>query len=560
MKLAGYALALLLVAHASGQHTVKDEQPCAVEGQVVQVATGGPLKSVRLTLVQVGISSKPRTYKAVSNASGNFSFKGVLPGIYQFVARRNGYMPQRYRPEGAGEAGSMLELAAGEKLTKVLFNLVAAAAIVGRITDEDGEPVAGVEVEALIKHSLADDDQPATAKKQQFIPLGMAVTNDLGEYRVHGLPAGSYYVAAIDSGMPELTEHTLRTGSVGFSVDNEPETSHPPIYYPGVAQRSQAQKVAVRSGQEIRIDFALHPETTAVVSGRLLDEKGKPASGESVALEPRELDTLFSSLRLSSAADAQGSFAIKGVSPGSYLLQSATTDEKGSFSVRQAVEVAADDISNLELRLARLSSLAGRLTVPDGSKIEFEALHVWLSTADDDMSFGVANVRPDRTFTVEQLDAGTYGIKINGLPDGWYLKSASFEGDDVLRHGIKVGNGKNTGTLDLRVSRGAAQLSGSVTENEKTVAGAAVKLVPQEENLYRKDLVYSAIADQHGNFVFKSIVPGNYRLLANLSEDELTEDDSAADLSPVAEEKIVLADNEGKTINLQIRKTSQSPK
>src|SRR5436305_6299474 len=96
-----------------------------------------------------------------------------------------------------GNPGLLMELTAGTDLRDVMFRLTPAAVVVGRITDENGEPAAGVEVEALVEGK--DDSFPDTL----VVPIKKAITNDLGEYRLYALPPGEYFLAAIDTGMPE---------------------------------------------------------------------------------------------------------------------------------------------------------------------------------------------------------------------------------------------------------------------------------------------------------------------------------------------------------------------
>ena len=66
--------------------------------------------------------------------------------------------------------------------------------ISGRVLDEFGEPVADAMVNAM--------RSAWTAGRRKLQPTGRsAQTNDLGQYRIYGLPPGDYYVSA-----------TLRTG------------------------------------------------------------------------------------------------------------------------------------------------------------------------------------------------------------------------------------------------------------------------------------------------------------------------------------------------------------
>ncbi len=57
----------------------------------------------------------------------------------------------------------------------------------GRVTDEDGDPLAGAEVSAL--------RQTFVTGHKHWEQVGSERTNDLGEYRIANLPAGSVFIS-----------------------------------------------------------------------------------------------------------------------------------------------------------------------------------------------------------------------------------------------------------------------------------------------------------------------------------------------------------------------------
>ena len=213
---------------------------------MLRADTGEPIKGARVRLAEHAAGQNPHSYTAISDENGRFSMTGVVAARYRFIATRTGFVPQQFRPDGA-LAPAPVELSPGQKLEKALFRLTPAGVITGKITDEDGQPVAGVEMEALLDArqeqrlaGISGNEDPETAMlaaKMEMVPVGMGVTNDLGEYRMYDLPAADYYVAAIDSGMPELTEHSLVAGSFMTSdMGDEPPTGHPPMYYPACSR------------------------------------------------------------------------------------------------------------------------------------------------------------------------------------------------------------------------------------------------------------------------------------------------------------------------------------
>src|SRR2546423_1809774 len=82
-------------------------------------------------------------------------------------------------------------LADGQTLDNINISLPRGAVITGRVTDEFGDPAPSVSV-SLMRLQFQQG-------QQRLVPAGAGGfpgTNDIGEYRIFGLPPGQYYVAA----------------------------------------------------------------------------------------------------------------------------------------------------------------------------------------------------------------------------------------------------------------------------------------------------------------------------------------------------------------------------
>jgi len=501
---------------------------------------------------------------ASTDGDGHFVISGVLPGRYNFQASKTGYVPQGYRPDGNEGSQTLLDLVAGQKLEKVQFKLRRAAVILGHITDENGEPAVGVQVEVLVSAPRsAGLELPSL--RGQWVPIKVAVTNDLGEYRIFGLPPGSYYLAAIDSGLPELaatmagatmvtTQMVFHGGVFGSSALGDPSTIHPAVYYPGVTQRSQAQKIRVAAGQEMRIDIAQLTQKTLTVSGRVLDPKGKPASQTTVVIRSQNLEGMFSSMRTMGTTDPQGYFEIKGVMPGSYVASENDSFEGKAFSAEQPLEVSAEDVTGLRLQLSGGHEISGRIIVPAGSKLDLSETVVLLSPGQGLHNTGFAEIKEDHTFTTADVPPGTYSVMVNNLPDGWYVSSADFGGENVLERGLKLSEATAGHSLDVTLKSGTGKLEGTVLKGNDPVAGAMVRLVPEHQSQYDQGLERTAATDQRGHFVIPDVVPGSYRAVAASRDDNDSDDDSdepaAGDSSTTT---VAVAQGESKTVQLKIK-------
>src|ERR1019366_1826096 len=124
-------------------------------------------------------------YTALTGVDGSFRLENIVPGRYRLFVERTGYQEvdkHRRRTEGR-----VLTLTAGQEIKDLVVRLQAAAVVEGRVTDEDGDPMPEAQVAVL--------RQTFVAGRSHWEQVGAERTNDLGEYRIAGLAAGSYFVS-----------------------------------------------------------------------------------------------------------------------------------------------------------------------------------------------------------------------------------------------------------------------------------------------------------------------------------------------------------------------------
>jgi protocatechuate 3,4-dioxygenase beta subunit len=537
---------LIVSMNSSAQDSSLKPEPCTVQGIVTAVATRAPLKSawVALRVVPPDDQSSKQgpedgLFKEITDANGHFVINGVPPGKYQLRAGKTGYVPGNYCLDG-GPPKATLVLHPGEKLDKVEFRLSRTAVIMGRVTDETGEPIAGVEMEA---------DSAGTRMGDGLLedPFRIAVTNDLGEYRINDLPPGSYYFSATDSG-------TSVQGNWSLPTDDR-YANHLTIYYPDAIKSSEARKVRLSAGQERRIDFSLRTVKLLSISGRLLGADGKPAAQVTVNFRPQDR---YSSLvasnlrRYGFITDAQGNFVIREVLPGSYLV-SATAPEEEEYWTEQRVEVARDDVSGLVLQLRKELDLSGKMKTTGGSEFEFQKLSVWLESPErDEPSYrgAWADVENDGTFKIHRVRPATQRLKVYPMPDGWYLRSASFGKQNVLEDGLKLSDSDSHESLELTFSPTAGRIEGMVLRGDDPAYDVVVRIFPEPANPNNTSLYQEGLADENGHFDFDSVVPCRYRVVAYASER--TDGDGGSPFDDSVSASVTVAEKESKTLNLKL--------
>ena len=561
-KLPLIALAVMIASSSAAQEPVSQParatppklESCTVQGTVVAAVSGIPLKSAQVLLAStvtaeerasnkmIDLSGRSRSFTGVTDPNGHFAITGVPAGKYTVRAEKAGYVPEGYRLEG-GRLTETLKLEAGDNVDKIQFQLTRAAVIVGRVTDEAGEPVAGVEIDALVSGTRMGDWTPANPGK-------IAVTNDLGEYRIYDLPPASYYLSATDTGSPEYMTSPRAWRQ---------ESNHPTLYYPGVTGSSEAQKIRVRAGQETRIDFSLRPVKLLTISGRVFDVKGKPAAQANVRFAPTELEpTVTGHLSSRHTTDAQGNFVIRDILPGAYVIAASSSDglnESEEDWTGQSIEVTGDNVAGLQLHLRKTLKLSGKLIALGESKLDAHGLRIRLRNATlplftSDLGVSV-ELEKDGTFTIDNVKPTRNMLHVYPLPDGWYLYSASFGSQNVLEDGLQLADVDPEEPLKVTLSPGAGQIKGVVLKGDDPVSGAVVRLFQEPANPHYPDAFEVAKTDEDGNFVMRSIAPGSYRAVAYASENTDGNDDD----SPSGEAHIVLAEKETKTVKLRLDTT-----
>jgi hypothetical protein len=281
-----------------------------------------------------------------------------------------------------------------------------------------------------------------------------------------------------------------------------------------VTQLGQAQLVPVTAGEEAQVDFAMRRTKTIEISGRVIGPGGKPSSDAYVVLE--ESGGGGNSAHFA-AADSKGEFKLRGVPPGTYTLvaglESASDSE--SYHARQKIEVGTDNIESLTLALGRGTSISGHVVANGRGSLNLDRLLLALISSDgEEQTGGWSRVKKDGTFTILDVPDGSYMLDVSGIETGWYLKSARAGADDILSAGLQVEKGQSGGTLQVIVSNGGAQLEGLVTLDEKPLAGVKVRLTPEPETPYNRELRKIANTDQSGRFALTGLAPGEYRLSA----------------------------------------------
>ncbi len=467
----------------------KPESLCALEGVVVDAATGAPISKAEVHLYFYALESH---HLATTDGNGRFVFRDIPPGNYQLAATARGYVVQvlGHRPGWVG--GEAIRLAPGDRLKNVQLRLTLAGVIQGAVRDEDGAPVMGVWVSVR---------RPSWYRDRRILEnAGGVQTDDRGRYRIHSLYPGKYLVVA---------EYRQQKD------ENSP--TYVSSYSPGTADPNQARWVEVRPGQEIPdVDIDLVLDQGVCVSGRVTNYF--PANEQEEAYvqlvpihSPLEYEE-FNPRYPETVADMQGAFRICGVLAGDYIAL-ARAIQGPEYQGRAVVEVFDTDVSEQTIPVGLPFALRGQLRAD--SPLDFTKVQVSLKSTDiEGRDGGQGQVRADGSFVIPGVFEGNYRLEVGEFPEIFYVESAHWGGSDVLANGLAANPAEAAQPIEVSLTINGAQINGTVTDHGKPVAYADVCLVPDRAHRERDDLYGWTRTDEQGRFVLLEFPPGDYTLCA----------------------------------------------
>jgi len=486
-----FASFVVFAALLGAQQAPPSKKPGKLEGVVLNSVTNDPVKKATVTLQALG---QPTNHSATTDATGHFHFDSVEPGKYVAMANRDGYIPEQDNRRGPW--GKPITVAEEQEVKDLALKLVPLALISGHVLDEDGDPVARAQVQALRYAYL-----PGGTKRLN--PAGFATTNDLGEYQLLDLEPGRYYLLAVVQQRMGRPMTRLRRATA--------EQAYPDIFYPSASQAEQATATQVGAGAQVTgIDFRLHKVAAFHIRGKAVDGRtGQPLRNAQIWIQS---SGRFG--RGGSQIQQNGTFDVPGVVSGSYTVNCQTED----LSSRQAIDIGDHDVDDVVVVARPPFEISGtvRLEGTPPPQEQRGKMRVNLNMLEMGNGAG-AEVNADGTFTLK-VTPGAYAI--NAFCDaGAYVKSIHFGDQDVSSGKIDLTQ-QSSGALNIVCGTDVGQIQGTVqNDNGEPAAQAMISVVPDEERYNREDLFVQLVSDQNGKFDYRDLAPGDYKVFAWESMD-----------------------------------------
>jgi len=512
----------------------------AIVGRVTGDLDGQPLSRARIVVTSPAL---PEPRVEVSGLDGSFRVGRLPAGDFSLAVSKSGYVSSVF---GLAATGSpfAISLTAGQQTAPIEIRLAPAGVIAGRILDSDGTPFEGAQVEAL---RYQEQDGLRT-----LVSIGQATTDDLGAFRIVGLPAGLYYVSAMDPAY----------AAVG---DNEGALEYSPTYHPGVVFPDEATRVKVDGGRVASgVEFRLEIVRPSRVSGRIAASDRRQLLSGAVIMTVQHGDRLSALPVRDVKIRPDGTFEFRNVPPGRYVIRARGQTEREGLSLfgRFAIEVSGRDVANIDITLTPGARVSGRLDFegrPRPRREAIEGLRVH-AIAVDGVAFGDAYSDPidaDGRFEFRGVMPGAHVLRLERLPDGWSMRSVYLMGREVTDTPLTLDAGQVLSNLQIVATDVETVVSGRITGGSgRARPDAIVVAFPADPGLWvpYSRHVRRARPDLDGHYRLRGLPPGEYLIVATdeIDESDLLGAETLERLSAPAD-RLTLAAGQRKTLDLVVK-------
>ena len=421
----------------------------SVAGRVIDGATGLPLRSVNVALNLVaenaltipmeensGVALPPGTGpywdRTTTNEQGVFTFTSVPGGSFEINATKAGWPAPDFRSSTADPV-RWFDVRDGERLAGVEIKIFRPATIRGRVTDDNGTPLAGIEILATA---------PGIAPRSEG-PLSGRVTDDRGRYAIFVQPG----LNVVSTGQfPEIKAN----------LASAPTSAFPATFYPQAATQGDAVPIEIKRGEDRDgIDFVLRTRPAFRITGDVPGWAGAP--GVTIELLPPAPRDPRAEPIATTRISGQAKFGFSTLPPGHYVLRALSTPNMpiSSHGYMPLTELPADPTLWAEMPVTVVDrDVAVSLNLQAGprvsGRVEFDGQLPPPSLETLQQQVGIVVERADATrtdfrgvhlgegrFSTIQLEPGRY-VLLAHAPKDWRLKSVVHEGRDIRDYSFEI--------------------------------------------------------------------------------------------------------------------------
>ncbi len=498
-------------APAAGEEAKKGR----IEGKAVHAVTGEPVRKANISLSspeqgRQGIS-------VVTDNAGAFVFENLTPGHYRMQGEKAGFVRSAYGSRQLFSMGSLLRVTEGGEIKDVVLKITPAGILSGRVVDEDGEPMEGVQVQVLRK--------VYTGNAMRWSPTGAGASNDRGEFRVGSLAPGRYLVSV------QLNRFGPGMGGAPLQQGKE-EFSYVRTYFPGVESPEQAEVIHIQPGQEYGgVQVALKKTRVYRIKGKFTGTPSGEGPGQRMSVQIREKNAsdMMGGIMFgpgNSVNPKDGTFEIANVRPGSYRVTLLDMEAGRPKTVGAAdVVVGSENVEGLVLAPVSAATVTGKLRIEGDPVAGLTPRSFQIQLQPKEMGFPSfvqpAQIQEDGSFKLEGAGPEVYRVMAFGGPGRSYVKAILAGGRDVTESGIDLSAGG--AQLEVIVSTKIAKLEGTVEKAKpEAMPGVVVFAKQGTDATFFGPMSAPASVTPAGTFSVAAVSPGEYKAYAFEDVDMMT--------------------------------------
>ena len=481
----------------------------AITGKVLDATTGKPLRNyVVSTFQRAGQGNGP--LQSITDEGGAYRIPNLPVGTYSIDCRS---------AERFGAQKSRRVTVGSQDVENVDFRLMLEASIVGRVLDDNKEPVPNMQV-SLVAYEYFKGSAG-------YFYRNMGSTDDRGQFTIAQIEPGTpyYLLAQKQSGaLPTRSEVPLdpaRRAAVPART-----------FYPNSPVKEGAMRIVLRPGEAREgVDIQLKKVASLCVEGVLSTPNGPAAI--TFTLEPQDPGSglsegrgHFNSLPTGHTA-ADGRYRICELPAGDYRLSALVTSQNvpSVFAV-QTLTVGDKDIRNFNLVALPGQRLRGEV-VWSGAPPEKPATAKAnisidpLRSARFMGSDGFVRADVPGEFSIPSVLVDDYVVRASFTQPDAYIKDVTYNDHSVLYEPLRMGMASTAAGLRVVLATDGGTIAVSVADKKGNPSGDAQIILmpadaPSEAELSAR--VIRGRTDQTGTYKSPVLAPGKY--LVTASEEE----------------------------------------
>jgi hypothetical protein len=455
-----------------------------VKGRVIDGTTGAAVARARVMMQGVGGGAP-----AITDAEGAFTFTGLPPGPVMMMVQKSTYLPTRYPAAGRTIRSQMrpITLRDGQVLDSVVVPMFRGGSISGRVFDANGDAVDYAQVTLL--------RLPGGGRAGKPVMREGAQTNDLGEFRLGRLEAGTYLVQVT----ARRTDEMPLPPNAPVVPQLPPPAQPLPTFYPAALSMDQAQPIVLERAQSVSgIDVVLAEGIPGIITGTVLLADGQPLPANTFPnvmirrVMPDVSQNWFDYSTSGASTRPDGTFRAV-LPPGDYMLEARLISRTGGNSRPEDEQLATARVSvvsggeeSLTLTVGPAASATGRVIFEGTTAVPPAPgrTRIPLVSNNGMCRSGEAEVAPDWTFRIGGLN-GTCSADPRGIFGRWMLKSVIVDGENLVESPVTFQPGQRLRNVQVVVTDRQSSMTFNVSdENGQTTRDYVVLVYPVKKEMW----------------------------------------------------------------------------